>query len=290
MTDVVAEVQTNVSSDVTNVGADTNLEQIDASQVEATSNPDMFTVKIDGKEMQVSREELIAGYQIKQHSNNQLREAAELKKQAAELLKVIKDDPKRILSSLGVDVRRFSEDVIYEMIQEEAMSPEEKEHRDLKQRLEKYEAQEKEIQARERATRQEKMASEYANQIVSEVTEALKDSPVSKKHMPAIISEVAKLKQTLIRQGRNDVSTARIVQKVMGDFQEAQKQLIANYDTEQLIGILGKDAVAKLMKQQVAVTQKMPKSAPQVIPKKQEESSSKKKRTNIQQWRKSLYD
>lgn len=53
----------------------------DAAQP-ATEEPEMFTVKIDGKEIQVPRDEVIAGYQRQQDSTRKTMEAAELRKQA----------------------------------------------------------------------------------------------------------------------------------------------------------------------------------------------------------------
>ena len=53
----------------------------DATQGDQTQ-PEMFTVKIDGKEMQVSREEVIAGYQRQQDATRKTMQAAETRKAA----------------------------------------------------------------------------------------------------------------------------------------------------------------------------------------------------------------
>lgn len=53
----------------------------DAEQAE-TQEPEMFTVKIDGKEIQVPRDEVIAGYQRQQDATRKTMEAAEQRKQA----------------------------------------------------------------------------------------------------------------------------------------------------------------------------------------------------------------
>jgi len=53
----------------------------DAEQPES-QEPEMFTVKIDGKEIQVPKDEVIAGYQRQQDSTRKTMEAAELRKQS----------------------------------------------------------------------------------------------------------------------------------------------------------------------------------------------------------------
>lgn len=53
----------------------------DATQGDQTQ-PEMFTVKIDGKEIQVSREEVIAGYQRQQDATKKTMAAAETRKAA----------------------------------------------------------------------------------------------------------------------------------------------------------------------------------------------------------------
>lgn len=49
---------------------------------EPTPEPEMFTVKIDGKEIQVPKDEVIAGYQRQQDATRKTMEAAEVRKQS----------------------------------------------------------------------------------------------------------------------------------------------------------------------------------------------------------------
>lgn len=79
----VAEQQTDAAPEQgqPEAQADESAPEGDAEQPNP-EEPEMFTVKIDGKEIQVPKDEVIAGYQRQQDATRKTMEAAEQKKQA----------------------------------------------------------------------------------------------------------------------------------------------------------------------------------------------------------------
>jgi hypothetical protein len=114
-----------------------------------------YKVKVDKEELEVDEDELIRSYSHKKASDKRFMEAAEMRKQVDAQLAQLKD-PKAIFGymkqNFSKEITELAKDYIYEQIQEEAMSPEQRAARDKDRELEDYRAKDKE--AKEKAAKE----------------------------------------------------------------------------------------------------------------------------------------
>ena len=104
-----------------------------------------YKVKINNEDLEVDEAELIRGYQTRKAADEKFREAANARKQSEELIRLLRDEDSvfDVLQKLGLDPRNISERYLIKQLEEDVMSPEEKETRDMKRKLAEYENQKK---------------------------------------------------------------------------------------------------------------------------------------------------
>src|ERR1017187_418573 len=109
----------------------------------APTPPRMMKVKIDGKEMDLPESEVLSGYQQGKVATDRFQEAAAMKKQADEIMKFAKENPKEFFAKTGMNARQWAEEYLIQELQNEAMSPEQKKARENEEKLRKYETEER---------------------------------------------------------------------------------------------------------------------------------------------------
>lgn len=126
-------------------GAATPVEEPKKDEPGSVSPPKRFKVKLDGNEMEVDEEDLVKGYQIEQVSRKRLSDAAQLAKEAQDILQTIDKDPKgailhrlaKIHGSKEAAIKAYRDmavEAIKEMAAEEEMTEEDR--RGVRMRLE----------------------------------------------------------------------------------------------------------------------------------------------------------
>jgi hypothetical protein len=73
----------------------------------------LYKVKIDGVESEVDEQELLKGYAHNKAASKRMEEASLTRKEAEQVLKIFKDDPKQAFKLLGKDARAFAEQINY---------------------------------------------------------------------------------------------------------------------------------------------------------------------------------
>jgi len=132
-------LETGESFESTGEGTDTgeaqgDLQNTGEGKPESRTNTDKivdkiarkYKVKLDGKEVEVDEDELINSYQLRKVSDQRLQEGVKARRQAEAFLQMLKADPRKVLSDprIGIDVKKMAEDIIYENLQQEMMTPE----------------------------------------------------------------------------------------------------------------------------------------------------------------------
>jgi hypothetical protein len=124
------------------------------SPKETKAEKKKWTLKVDGKDEEVEEEELVQRAQLESGARKRMQEAAQLKKDAIEFIRELKENPGKVLShkSIGVDVVKFAQEILSRQLQDEARSPEEKAREEKDQELEDLRKKYKEeIDARKNA-------------------------------------------------------------------------------------------------------------------------------------------
>jgi hypothetical protein len=208
----------------------------------------LFKVKIDGEEREVPEDILIRDYQLREASQSKMTEAAKMRQQAEEALKLIKGDTKEALRRLGIDPYEFAQRVAAEQIEDEMLSPEQKEMRDTKKQLAEFQ-REKEL--REQEARNQELQTAQAN-YVKELQPKLIDTaksaklPVTGTAGARTFMRFGEYMSKLYEQGYTGVEPKDVVDLVVNDYKTDIKELLGAGDDDLISSILGDDLMKRI--------------------------------------------
>ncbi len=226
---------------------------IEQTQAQPSKTPEVFEVKVDGKVMKMTRDEMIQHASLGHAAQKRFQEAAQMKKQAESVLGRLRD-PKQAISllqdpSLGLNKEQvkeaFEQWYINEFIEPEKLSPVERRARDAEAKLQKYQEQEKQRESEKLKSQQEAMTSQARENLQSQIVEALDTSGLPKTNFT--VRRLAYWMQRNLANGY-DAPMDVIVGQVRNEVNSSLRDLVEASDGEVLIKILGDGVVGKLRK------------------------------------------
>jgi hypothetical protein len=226
-------------------------------------------LKLDGQDIELPEEEILKLAQMSGSAQKRWQEAAAEKKRTVEVLEFLKANPKEALKRLGIDVRKFSEETLTEIIKQEQESPEAKKVREYEEKLREYEARDNETKAEQEARQieaerakiiaaKQEETNKWVRQYDQLFTAALAKADVPKT--PRSVARMAQLQKLNGAKGYNlDAdSLAKIVsedyqkelQDQVGGFKTAEGKLdgdkIMSYFGDAIIEAVTKAKISKL--------------------------------------------
>ena len=149
-------------------------------------------IKVNGQEREVSYEDLLAGYQLREASDAKFREAKKLaeeagltKKELAEFTK----DPWSFARKNGLNPFELAENLLLSKMEYESLSDDAKARLKAEREMAKYKGELEERTAKERAAAEAAQAEHAVAEIDSEIGEALK--ALGRKPTPRLIARIA---------------------------------------------------------------------------------------------------
>jgi len=219
----------------------------------------LYKVTVDGQEMEVDEDELRRGYAHNKAAAKRMEEAAMSRKEAETVLRIFKENPREAFRLLGSDARQFAEQVINEELSEALLSPQERELRDYKRKVEAYETQSR--QAKEQYER-EQMEAEIARQsesIQQDIIGTLESAGLPKTERT--VGRIVYYMQAALQAGYN-VTPKDVVEQVRNDYKHDLNSLLGGLPEDALEAFLGADVVRKIAKSTVKQAK-----APATVPK-----------------------
>lgn len=265
-----------------------------AAKVEPTAaEKKLWKLKVDGKEVDfdASDEEVLKREVTKSlGAGKRFEEAATMRKEAEAFYAMLKRDPVRVLSDprFGHDVKKLAEEIVWNNMQEAALTPEQRRQRDVDAELKKYKdaetASKAEAEKQQAAALQEHYEIDFNNKIMS----ALEAGGVPKTK--GTVRRMAYYLQQAI--GHNlDLTPTDLVAQVRKDYQEEHREMYATAEGDSLMSIVGEELAAKIRKadiKRLKTTQpeEHRKQAKQV-PRKSRDNSERK--LSGDEWREALH-
>lgn len=213
--------------------------------------PELFEVKIDGKVVKMTREEVVRAASLGSAAQKRFAEASELTKKAEGVLSRMRD-PKQAIAflqdpALGLDKAQirteFENWYKKEFIDREEMSPAERRAVDAEAKLKEHEdriARDKEQADREA---EEKTDATTRANIQKEVIEILETSGLPKTRFTATrVIYWTRLNET----NKFGLSNEQIVAKVQQESRGIFDSMVQNSDGEVLAKLLGEDTLKKV--------------------------------------------
>lgn len=247
----------------------------------------MYKVKVNGQDMEIDEQELLTGYQTRKASDEKFREAAMSKKQAEEFINLLRTNPLKVLTNpaLSIDMRKVAEDYLIQQMEEESMTPEQKELKEARSKLQSIEDEKKEQERVRNEQAAQELKQRYTESYTKDITSALESSGLPRTEHT--VKKMAYYMHQALQRGY-DLSASDVAELVRQDYINEQKSLFGSLDGEMLIKLLGDDVANKIRKHDVSKIKNVEKQV--VRPQTQSQSSSKKveKKVSMDEWRKRM--
>lgn len=215
-----------------------------------------YNLKVNGKNKVIkfdpsNDEEVLSYLQKAEASDSKFQEAAAVRKAAIQFIDDLKKNPRKVLSdpNIGVDLKKFAEEIMNETLQEMEKSPEQREREKLQKELEalrKEKEDEKKSWEEKEFTR---MQAEHEKQLETDISAALDIGGLPKT--PRTVKAMAEMMMIALENGI-DLSPADIAPIVKNTTLTEFKEVVGSLSDDQLEDFLGKEILGRLRKKNVA--------------------------------------
>ncbi len=179
---------------------------------------ELIEAKVNGKTKKLTQAQLLAEYQKLAAGGEKFKEAADLTKKNQALLKLFQSDPEAALEQMGVDIDALANDRLSRKVNEQLLSPEERQQISEREELEYYRNQSKQRQEQE-AQEQEQQADNLA---FSQFEQALlgEAEKAGLSNDPSVLYGINEIGIEWMEMGFNDWNEASLIQ----EYQHRQEQ------------------------------------------------------------------
>ena len=254
----------------------------------------IWKLKANGKEVEfdASDEERIKQAVTKGlGADETFQTAAQYRKQAEQFFSMLKDPVtlKQVLTDprVGVDLKKFAEEYVWEQMQEAQLTPEQKRQRDVDNELKKYRDAEANQKTEAEAAQAKALEAHYEADFEQRILTALKSGGV-----PNTKGAVRRMGYYLQQAIANniDLQPADLVQQVRKDLQQEHQELYSTAPSETLLELLGEDLAKKLRQEDLKrlKTTQPEKHRKENTPSRKTSSQSPKKLSG-DEWREQLH-
>lgn len=215
-----------------------------------------YTLMVDGKsedlELDLGNDEEVKKYlQKSRASDKRFQEAADVRKAAMDFIEQLRKNPRRVLSdpNIGIDVRKFAEEILNDEIKEMEKSPEQREKDKLMKELEDLKQKAKDNEEAAKTAERQRMESEQERILESDISSALDIGGLPKT--PRTVKAMAEMMMIALENGI-DLSAKDIAPIIKNTNLKEFKEIVDSLSDDQLEGFLGKEVIGRLRKKSVA--------------------------------------
>lgn len=254
---------------VADTSVDTGSTEVQATEEKVNTPPpslkEKFKLTVDGEEIEDEldwndKDAIKQRLQLAAAAKKRMGEASEAKRKAYEIVSQFEKDPQSMLKRLGPKGREIAEQYLLADIQEQMLSPEEKESRDAKRERDELKKEKEERLAKEKSDIESKKEFELAQGFQNTIITALEKSGLPKS--PELVKRMAKIMHKNLDYGL-DLTPDELVVEVKKETTSTLKSIIANADGEQLIALFGEDIAKKI---RMADVKKLKEKSGQLFP------------------------
>jgi hypothetical protein len=212
-----------------------------------------FTTKIDGveEEVELTEDDIRRDYQKLKASDKRFQAAAEQDKRARETIEKMssEDGLLEALVGMGYDPMQLAEKLIYNRLQVEAMSPEQKRIMELEQREHLRQQKDKQQQELIEQERFKEDNDRLTKEIQADIMSVLQSNAI-----PATAQNTWRVGNKMLAHYKYgiDLSAKDAADLVLKDLQKEYRALTSHLDAEKLLEMIGPEAADKIRKRDLA--------------------------------------
>jgi len=204
-----------------------------------------FKVKVDGEELEIDEATLLSDYQTKRAADKRFQEAAKMRKQAEEVIRLLKTDPRAALKhpAIQADERALAEAILAEQLEEELLDPKDKQIKQLQRELKNKAETEAKAKAEQEAQQLSAAEAQYVESYQRDISAALTTAGIPITN--ATVRSMTGYLQNALEAGY-DMQPAQVVDLVKQDYQKQLKELFSASDATTIAALLGEDGLKKV--------------------------------------------
>ncbi len=235
-----------------NTGTPSNSEGGGAPQTQSSgtqSAPEMFEVKVNGRTVKMSRQEVLEHASLSHAANQKFDEASKMRKEFEESKSKYSKDPVKAFLDFAKDLppaekrKALEEFYMREYIEPENMTAEQKKLKAYELKVQEYEAREKEKAEKEEADKSSKLVEQQRDYLQNQIIEALETSNLPKSK--DTVKRIAFYMRQNLMNGW-DAPMDMIIRQVKNERQSSIRDEIQTSSAEQILELLGDEVVNKI--------------------------------------------
>lgn len=224
-----------------------------------------YSLKVNNKvkdiELDLSNDEEVQKYlQKAMAADEKFMEAANVRKQAEQLVHALKTNPLAVLMhpELGLDVKALAQQVLTQELEDMKKTPEQKRIEELEKALKDKEERERTLEEEKRSAEMAKIQEQAYQELDSQITEALSKSELPKS--PYVVKRIADAMIEAVNMGYKDVTVTQILpfveDQITSEFQRMFDEAPEQTAEKLMEKIVGKKNLDKYRKTKVARVKK----------------------------------
>lgn len=260
-----AEESSSEEEQIDQAQADGKITQSQANQLKKT-----LKLKVDGQEIEetldFNDEEALKRYIQKSKAfDKRNNEYVQYKSQVDQLLHMLETDPEGLLEKMGYNLDEAAEKRLARKIEEMKKSPEQIEREKMEKELNDLREEKKRIQEEKDKAEMERMRNESAQQIESEISEALSASGSTlPQRNPIVLQRIAQTMLTAMNNGYPNVTAKDVIPLVEKQWREELNSLFSVLPEDTIEMLVGKSNLDRHRKKYVSAKKVQTATAKQV--------------------------
>jgi hypothetical protein len=294
MSEVSAPAAGSVDTSPVDASASEGSEEVEGSEEEVAAAPAAkpkaapasskrkYSPKVNGRQVDVEFDpnddaEMLKYLQKAMASDEKFQEAAQLRKNVEALVHELKTNPRGVLShpELGLDIKKFAEDILNEEIQELQKSPEQKAMEQLQKQLDGAKKETERLNSEKRQAEMARYEEQAFKQFDDEITGALEKYPNLPKS-PYVVKRIADTMIEAVQLGYKDISVNDIMPIVEGQISGEIQKMFETMPEEVMEGLIGKQNLNRLRQKRLNNSKKAPSTTVNSIKSTGKSTSDKK--------------
>lgn len=215
----------------------------------AAQPPEFFEVKVNGRTIKMTRQEVIDNASMSHAANDKFNEARKNRQEVDRIIQSAKSNPIEALMDPALGLTKdqvrdaFEKWYAKEFIEPETLTEDQRKLRDYELKLKKYEDDEKEKKLNDERDAEEKMTTQQREYLQQQIVEAMESSGLPKTKF--IAARVAfYMRQNLLNGW--DAPLPMIIKQVKSERQAMLSDLISGSNVEQLSELFGEEGINKI--------------------------------------------
>lgn len=253
--------------------SDEEVDAAEAAEVEKetkASRKKMKSFKVNGKSKDIevdfdNEAELEKYIQKALGADEKFQEAAMTRKQAEQLVDMLRTNPRAVLShpDLGLDIQKLAHEIINEQIEDMSKSPEQKRLEEMEKQLKAYEEDKKKLENEKREAELGRMEAEAFQQLDEQISKALASTSLPKS--PYVVKRITDAMIEAVNLGYVNVTAEQVMPYVEEQLTNEIQRLFEESPDEVMEKLTGKGRLDKYRKARVAKAKAKPVDTPKQI-------------------------